>query len=70
MSELAWKPFDVRFKDIIASFEHHRSIISTTLHLKEKEKMSEDRVENHRERRTAEQHRTGKLDSSVWGPDS
>ncbi|KAE9374279.1 hypothetical protein N431DRAFT_481528 [Stipitochalara longipes BDJ] len=58
MGKLAWKPFDVRFSDILASFDRHRSIIAMALHLQEKWKKSEDRVESHMERVTAEQHRT------------
>jgi hypothetical protein len=64
MGKLAWKPFDLRFEDILASFECHRVIIATTLRLQGKEKKSEDRLQSHIERVTAERHRIGKKSSA------
>jgi hypothetical protein len=61
VGNLAWKPFDLRFGDILESFERHRSIVASELELEIKKKESEERTRNQIEREQAERHRNGEL---------
>jgi hypothetical protein len=60
MGNLACKSFDLRFGDILESFERHRSIIAIELELEIK-KESEERIRSQIEREKAERHRNGEL---------
>jgi hypothetical protein len=60
MGNLAWKSFDVRFGDILESFERHRSIVAIELELESK-KESEERTKSQIEREKANRHRNGEL---------
>jgi hypothetical protein len=60
IGNLAWKSFDLRFRDILESFERHRSIVAIELELETK-KESEDRTKGQIEREKAERHRNGEI---------
>jgi hypothetical protein len=60
IGKLAWKPFDVRFDDILQSLEKHRETICLELHIAEMEKESEERTKDQQEWVEAQKYRTGK----------
>ncbi|CZR57679.1 uncharacterized protein PAC_07568 [Phialocephala subalpina] len=58
IGKLAWKPFDVRFDDILQSLEKHRETICLELHIAEMEKESEERTKDQQEWVEAQKYRT------------
>jgi hypothetical protein len=59
LGKLAWKPFDLRFADILENIDNHGKVINFELQISETEQASEARREASEERVRTEECRIG-----------
>jgi hypothetical protein len=56
---LAWKPFDLRFADILENLDNHAKVIAIEVRILEMEEASAARMDARDERQRTEEYRVG-----------